>query len=186
MPAFLKKTVSFFILLLGGSTLVLAQNGSWTWMSGQNTDPGVVDYGTLQVASPTNTPGTRRVYAHWEDLQGDFWLYGGFTTGTSSGPQTGIMGDMWKYDPTTTEWTWMAGSSVPFSAISFTAQCVPGNGIPQSVYENRINWRDQSGWDGIYQGEIAKGDVYVYKLSYSNICTGEQVIDKLGHVTLIR
>ncbi|MCU0434575.1 MAG: gliding motility-associated C-terminal domain-containing protein [Bacteroidia bacterium] len=46
--------------------------------------------------------------------------------------------------------------------------------------------RNQSGWDGQYQGEIAKGDVYVYKLSYSNICTGEQVIDRLGHVTLIR
>ena len=50
------------------------------------------------------------------------------------------------------------------------------------IYETR----DQSGWDGRYQGEIAKGDVYVYKLSYSNICTGDQVVDKLGHVTVIR
>jgi gliding motility-associated-like protein len=117
----------------------------WTWMSGQNTGPVVVNYGTLQVASPTNTPGTRRAYAHWEDLQGNFWLYGGNTSGAVNSPSTGIHSDMWKYDPATLQWTWMAGNSVPYSPSTFTAQCLPGNGTPQSVYENRVNWRDQCG-----------------------------------------
>lgn len=117
----------------------------WTWMSGQNTVPVSINYGTLQVASPSNTPGTRRAYAHWKDLQGNFWLYGGYTFGASTNPSAGIHADMWKYDPTTLQWTWMAGNAFTFAPVTFTAQCVPGNGTPQSVYENRINWRDQCG-----------------------------------------
>lgn len=117
----------------------------WTWMSGQSTFPVSINYGTQQVASPTNTPGTRRAYAHWEDLQGNFWLFGGYTFGASTNPSAGIHSDMWKYDPTTLQWTWMAGNAFTFAPVTFTAQCVPGNGTPQSVYENRINWRDQCG-----------------------------------------
>ncbi|MGL5892579.1 MAG: T9SS type B sorting domain-containing protein, partial [Bacteroidia bacterium] len=46
--------------------------------------------------------------------------------------------------------------------------------------------RDQSGWDGFYQNERAKGDVYVYLLSYASTCTGGKFVDLRGHVTLIR
>jgi gliding motility-associated-like protein len=45
---------------------------------------------------------------------------------------------------------------------------------------------DPAGWDGTYQGEKAKGDVYVYLIDYTTACTQSQSLQKLGHVTLIR
>lgn len=110
----------------------------WTWMSGQTTSPVMPNHGVLQSPAPSNTPGSRRAYAHWEDLQGKFWLYGGASV-------NGLCGDMWQYDPATLLWTWMAGTSANFTSSTFTTQCTPGNEIPQAVFENRVNWRDACG-----------------------------------------
>jgi gliding motility-associated-like protein len=104
----------------------------WTWMSGQST-PTSVNWGTQFVPSPTNTPGGRMVYSHWQDQQGNFWLFGGTN-----------FSDMWKYDPNTLLWTWMAGTNSLNFVPTFTTQCVPG-GIPSGAAENRVCWTDQCG-----------------------------------------
>ncbi|MCA6364214.1 MAG: gliding motility-associated C-terminal domain-containing protein [Bacteroidetes bacterium] len=111
---------------------------TWTWMSGQTISPVMPNHGVLQSPSPSNTPGSRRVYAHWEDLQGKFWLYGGASF-------FGLCGDLWMYDPTTLVWTWMAGTPTNANFTNFTTQCTPGNEHPHAVYENRANWRDECG-----------------------------------------
>jgi hypothetical protein len=45
----------------------------------------------------------------WIDAQNDLWLFGGF--GCSSEMYQATPNDLWKYDPSTNEWTWMEGSS---------------------------------------------------------------------------
>ncbi|HYG50903.1 MAG TPA: PKD domain-containing protein [Flavobacteriales bacterium] len=42
----------------------------------------------------------------------------------------------------------------------------------------------ENGWDGTHKGEIAKEDVYVYKIRYKTI--EDQILSKEGHVTLYR
>jgi N-acetylneuraminic acid mutarotase len=98
----------------------------WTWMSGSNVVASVQltkgqagVYGTLGVPSPQNVPGGRYAASAWIDSQGNLWLFGGagedsqadyfvstFTTGS-----VGLLDDLWKFTPSTGEWTWEGGSS---------------------------------------------------------------------------
>jgi hypothetical protein len=73
-------------------------NDEWTWMNGDTTYGAVPVYGTLGVSSPTNFPGARICYTRWKDTNGDFWIFGGSSSG-------GTNNDMWKYTVATNEWT---------------------------------------------------------------------------------
>lgn len=83
-------------------------NNQWTWVSGNNTldQPGL--YGTQGTGSPSNIPGGNSGAGTWVDSTGKFWLFGG--TGYDSTAALGMLNDLWKYDPATSQWTWMAGS----------------------------------------------------------------------------
>ena len=41
-------------------------------------------------------------------------------------------------------------------------------------------------WDGTFKGENLPIDEYVYKLTYQNPCVGKELIEKTGHVLIIR
>jgi N-acetylneuraminic acid mutarotase len=91
----------------------------WTWMSGSGTLlPGLVGeagvYGTKGQASPKNVPGSRADSIGWIDKQGNLWLFGGFLeqldTGSPALCADSDQNDLWKFNPNTKEWTWMAGN----------------------------------------------------------------------------
>jgi gliding motility-associated-like protein len=70
----------------------------WTWMKGNST-PGPPVYGIQGVESPTVNPGTcNETDCHWTDSNGMLWLY------------TEFDGNLWKFNPTTNNWTWMKGN----------------------------------------------------------------------------
>src|SRR4030066_123469 len=74
----------------------------WTWMKGPNTvsDPG--SYGIQGVPAASNLPPSRHeTSCSWTDNAGNLWLYGGITNSSQR------YGDLWKYDISTNEWTWM-------------------------------------------------------------------------------
>jgi N-acetylneuraminic acid mutarotase len=84
----------------------------WAWMGGSSTtlQPGV--YGQLSTPTPGNVPGAREGAGAWVDIDGNFWLFGG--TGfalVGTADAEGDLNDLWKFDPTTTEWAWMSGSN---------------------------------------------------------------------------
>ncbi len=86
----------------------------WTWVGGSpnfGIGGGVAGiYGTLGTPAPGNFPGTRWGDATWVDASGNLWLFGGQGY-DSTGSNEGILNDVWKYNPATSEWTWMGGSS---------------------------------------------------------------------------
>ncbi|MFN8395340.1 MAG: PKD domain-containing protein [Bacteroidia bacterium] len=101
---------------------------------------GVLPNGTLGVTAPSNTPGSRGTYAAWVDCNGEFWMYGG------SDFVANAYGDLWKFDPVTLQWTWMAGSNTSNSWTTFGAQCQPSPSTdPGSRWENRAVWTDAQG-----------------------------------------
>ena len=53
-------------------------NGSWTWMSGNNTTNTFGIYGTQGIPSPSNYPGPRGNAVGGIDSSGSFWIFGGF------------------------------------------------------------------------------------------------------------
>lgn len=61
--------------------------GMWTWMSGSNTTTGVNGaYGTINLPSGTNSPGSRYGAVSWFDkTDRRLWLYGGSGHSSSGG-----------------------------------------------------------------------------------------------------
>jgi hypothetical protein len=136
----------------------------WTWMKGSqlNNDPGF--YGIKGIETTANLPPSRLTYSHWVDLDGNFWLFGG-------GDRTpnNYYNDLWRYKPSTNNWTWMSGDSVPNNLGTYGVKCVasPAN-VPSARFENRATVTDENGnfWMfGGYNYSIYNGDLWMYCVS---------------------
>lgn len=86
-------------------------SNEWTWMSGGTTRNESGIYGTQGEADPGNTPGARTGAVAWTDNDGGLWLFGG--NGYAAGDERGRLNDLWRYDITAEEWTWVSGSNTP-------------------------------------------------------------------------
>ena len=103
------------LLVFGFShiTFVYSQadmNSQWTWMKGDNITGQLGVYGTMGIAASTNKPGSRQGAASWTDINGNLWLFGGNMT--PSGGGIARLNDLWKYNPSTNQWTWVKGSNM--------------------------------------------------------------------------
>jgi N-acetylneuraminic acid mutarotase len=135
-----------------------AQSNEWAWMAGTETQQPAV-YGTVGVTSAANLPGRRSAAADWADKQGNLWLFGG--NGFDAAGRIGLLNDMWEFDPTTNQWTWVGGSSTfPNAAVS-EAPGVPGTqGIPApgNIPAGRTSpssWTDAKGNFWLFGGQIS-------------------------------
>jgi N-acetylneuraminic acid mutarotase len=100
------------VLVLASGAICLnadAQTKEWIWLQGSNTTgkPGV--YGTLGQPNPANIPGARQGASSWIDSSGNWWFFGG--TGVDSAGTIGYLNDLWKFNASTQQWTWMGGNN---------------------------------------------------------------------------
>lgn len=115
----------------------------WTWIRGSNSLNTNGIYGTLGVASSSNEPGAREFPACWTDASGNFWMFGG--DGFSSNSTFGRLGDLWRYNPTTNQWTWMHGfNTVMQNGIYSPLGVSTSTGMPGCRY-GAGTWTDNSG-----------------------------------------
>jgi N-acetylneuraminic acid mutarotase len=85
-------------------------SNQWTWMKGFNTIDQNGIYGTLGLSSAANLPGARYGAATWMDSSGKLWLFGG--RGFPASGSDGFLNDLWNYNPSTNQWTWVKGSNL--------------------------------------------------------------------------
>jgi N-acetylneuraminic acid mutarotase len=83
--------------------------GLWTWITGSKSNGAAGTYGTKGIGAAGNSPGGRDSAVTWVDSSGNLWLFGG--EGITSPGLNGDLNDLWKFDTSTLEWTWVAGSS---------------------------------------------------------------------------
>ena len=124
----------------------------WTWVSGANSS-GVYGgqsgvYGTLGVAAASNVPGGRVHAVSWIDSSGNLWLFGG--GGYDSKGISGELNDLWEFDPSTKEWTWVSGANTVGSAYigAFGVYGILGVAAVGNVPGGRqsaVSWTDSSG-----------------------------------------
>ncbi len=163
--------------LYGGETMPFFQayndmwrldpaTGLWTWMHGAAGLSGSTSYGTLNVPSPTNSPGRRGVWTRWTDDAGKFWLFGGMVHGVNM-PRN----DLWMFDPESTQWTWKGGTTLDADLGQYGIPCVPGTAnIPPALFEAAAVWQDDVGrfyfQGGGYRdgsnGTVTREDVWRY------------------------
>ena len=128
----------------------------WAWMGGSITLPttgcshpagaycgwpGV--YGTQGTASASNVPGGRESGTAWTDQDGNLWLFGG--SGLDSVSVLGFLNDLWKFNPTTNEWTWVAGNNTANMAGVYGAQGTPASANVPGGRDSAVSWIDTNG-----------------------------------------
>lgn len=82
--------------------------GHWTWMHGPTATMGAGIYGSKGIPAPSNQPGARNDGVGWVGDDGNLWTFGG--GGYDELGTFGVLGDLWRYDLATGEWTCMGGS----------------------------------------------------------------------------
>lgn len=190
----------------GGSTTPPNVSNEWTWMRGAEADlpvpPGWSNpwsepynsnpyYGTLGVPGTYTVPGGRNSSAYWTDSSGNFWLFGGDGLDGSPASIEGLLNDLWKFSPTTNEWTWMGGNSTLPSSFRVCAGGAVGYcGLP-GVYgtqgtpsasnwpggrERAVTWTDNAGNFWLFGGagaDSAGNQGYLNDLWEFSPTTGE-------------
>ncbi len=134
---------------------------NWTYVQGATvTTPGAV-YGTQGVSDPANTPGGANGAYGWKDVQGNFWLFGGYHPSTNN-----FRSDLWKYNPVINEWTWMKGPGTIDEVAVYGTQGTPD---PANTPGARFNiaigrgWVDTAGNFWIFGGSprtVMKNDLW--------------------------
>ena len=82
----------------------------WTWVKGSSTGDQNGIYGTQGTAALSNNPGSRNNATALKDGSGNFWLFGG-EGWDAVATVSGLLSDLWKYNPTSNEWTWIKGNN---------------------------------------------------------------------------
>jgi hypothetical protein len=138
----------------------------WTWVSGSDKDTSatggaVASYGTQGTASTANTPGGRFGSVGWTDNSGRFWLFGGADLVAIT-----QFNDLWSFEPTYNQWTFVKGTAGPSSAAGTYG--IPQVGDPANLPGARYlssGWTDSGGhlWlfggSGYDDGTVVSGNL---------------------------
>ncbi|MBK7668721.1 MAG: T9SS type A sorting domain-containing protein [Sphingobacteriaceae bacterium] len=146
----------------------------WTWIRGSNVVDQIGLYGTLGVSSPTNEPGAREFQMWWQDNLGNFWMFGG--DGFDAFGTWGRLNDLWKYNPTTNEWTWMSGSNLANQNGTYGTIAVPAPANIPGGRHGGGTWCDNSNnlWlIGGYGYPATGGDGYLNDVWRFNTTTNQ-------------
>jgi N-acetylneuraminic acid mutarotase len=127
-------------------TNVMIVCGQWTWVGGSNLSGGAATYGSQGVPAPANIPGARDGSVSWIDGSGKLWLFGGIS-GSS------YYNDLWKYDPTTNEWTWMNGSAMSNASGVYGTQGMAAAGNVPGARTLATSWIDSAGNLWLFGGQ---------------------------------
>ena len=152
-------------------------SNEWTWMKGSGiiSRPDTFHYGTRGIADVVNSPGPRVFGAcTWVDMNNNLWLYGGVgnyydSLGNHHG---GELADLWKYDISINQWTWVSGT--PEDSLSANCYCQSATlNLPGSREEFNTSWVDNQNnlWlfggrgNGSFGNDGDMSDMWKYDIS---------------------
>jgi N-acetylneuraminic acid mutarotase len=125
--------------------------GMWTWVGGSNKVNATGVYGTQGVAAATNLPGARYSTTNWADAAGNQWLFGG--VGYDSTGNASERNDLWKYSPSSNQWTWVGGSNTSDATGVYGTQGVAAAANVPGARDGMVTWTDLDGSVWLFGGE---------------------------------
>jgi N-acetylneuraminic acid mutarotase len=88
-------------------------------------------------------PGGRYSASSWIDSSGNLWLFGGVGYDSTGG--AGNLNDLWRYNPSTGQWTWISGGDVAnATGVYGTLGTASASNVPGARY-SATSWIDSSG-----------------------------------------
>lgn len=98
--------------------------------------------------------------ASWTDSRGHFWMFGGRGRSAST---TGALNDLWRYNPNTNNWTWMAGNDFAEAPAVYGIQGAFGFNNTPSARDGAAAWIANSGNSlYLFGGSLNNSDVWEY------------------------
>ena len=161
----------------GGTVTPPSTNAQWTWVAGSNAVLSTGSYGTLGTAAASNQPAARYGAAYWTDTSGNFYMFGGLQNGSAT---LSFMNDLWRYSPSSNQWTWLSGSNSANPGGNYgTINVAAGSNVPGGRFFPAF-WRDSSGnlylFGGLgvdKNGVLSSGPVYMNDLWKYNISANQ-------------
>jgi gliding motility-associated-like protein len=142
----------------------------WTWVKGSSTLIHFPNYGVTGIAASTNSPGSKNeIKAGWVDKQNNLWMFGG----TSFTEPTGkAFNDMWKFNTTTNEWTFMKGDKIAGSLGVMGTKSIQADSNMPAARMSFNYWKDANDmfyiFSGTSLGNSSLNDVWKYNLNTNN------------------
>jgi N-acetylneuraminic acid mutarotase len=117
----------------------------WTWVSGSNVAQPIGAYGTEGTPAANNVPGGRYSPVSWTDASGNLWLFGGYGLDSVLADGQNGLNDLWKYDITSNQWTWVSGSNFGGQNGTYGTEGTPAAGNVPGARNGAVSWADTSG-----------------------------------------
>ncbi len=161
-------------------------SNQWTWVKGDSTLHQKGTYGTKGIPNASNNPGSRFLSISWKDHNENLWLFGGYGYDENN---LGSLNDLWKYNTSSNQWTWVSGDKTIDQVAFYGSPGVPSaNNKPGSRYISS-SWKDVGGDLWVYggYGYDATNNGYLNDLWKYNIASnqwtwvkGDSTIDQVG------
>lgn len=149
----------------------------WTWVTGGSigygTDSVQYDISKKGIPSANYTPGPRKYMSYWRDSSGNFWLYGGSPESINPSLALSTYNDLWRFNPTTLEWTWVDGdpANLNVPAIYGTLGTPASTNTPGGRFSTSVGFVEPT--SGLFQifggnmgtyntGSLRKNDLWQY------------------------
>ena len=156
------KTLTVFILL-SANMVANAQPNTWTLVNGSDNVTNINPvYGAKGQPSATNTPGSRDNFVTWVDANNNLWLFGGFNSYPFN-----YFADLWKFNTTSNEWTWVSGDSTSNSSGHYGVKGQPSDSTFPQARVGASSWRDNLGNLWLFGGNNYgyENDLWKYNIS---------------------
>ncbi len=118
-------------------------SGQWAWIGGSNVGNAAGVYGTQGAAAAGDVPGARFSAVPWIDGLGNLWLFGGY--GLDTNGSLGQLNDLWQYNPSSGEWTWVGGADSTYAVSVYGTQGTPAAANVPGSDQYMISWTDTQG-----------------------------------------
>jgi N-acetylneuraminic acid mutarotase len=136
-------------------------SNQWAWISG-----GKALNSTGIYMAPGTAPGGREGAFSWVDSSGNLWLLGGY--GIDGAGADGELGDLWKFDPSTSVWTFVGGGDQTcIGGGNYGTLGKPAAGNFPGCRSHGVSWVDQSGNFWLFGGQsgLTLNDLWEYNIS---------------------
>lgn len=132
-----------------GCSVTASFSAAFTWVGGSTIPFAAGVYGTEGVAAANNVPSARHGVTPWTDASGNLWLYGGYESTSGTVVQ---LNDLWKYSPSSGEWTWVNGSGSFDAPGDYGTQGLAAATNQPGAFNSAVTWTDANGnlwmWGG--------------------------------------
>jgi Galactose oxidase, central domain len=161
--------------------------GEWKWVSGSNVINADGVYGTQGTPSGSTVPGGRQASMSWIDVNGNFWVFGGYNLSSTGQPTA--FNDLWEFSGG--QWTWVAGSSLVNQIATYGTQGVAASTNEPGARWNSAAWADVDvngnsrfwlfggqGYDATANGSL--GDLWMFTGGQWTWIKGPSSVDQDG------